>query len=227
MGRRIKGTSYHPWTFSESEIPNDKISENDLILLLKNIRENTDVKESIQKIILGHMRLALTISGRYLTQYNCKQLSNDLDGSALLGLTVGANRLTTIKHDNVTGFLVLYIHNYITDYIHKSAIVYTPRGKNRISTLSFDDPKVVFEPFKSNRSKRKNCLMDTSSDVILKSVNAEELLEELTQNAQERRMAVLKISGFSLSEIAEILGVSLSQIYLIRKRIGERYNERK
>ncbi|KKM87704.1 hypothetical protein LCGC14_1266090, partial [marine sediment metagenome] len=43
----------------------------------------------------------------------------------------------------------------------------------------------------------------------------------------ERRMAVLKISGFSLSEIAEILGVSLSQIYLIRKRIGERYNERK
>ncbi len=229
-GKSIKQSNFHPWSLPKDDIPKDKIPEDVLLRLFKDIVEGKNTEESIQKIILGHMRLALTISGRYVSYYNCIAMSEDLDSSALLGLTVGANKLKNLKHDNVTGFLVLYIHNHLSECMKKSPMICTPRGRPGVTTVSLDafclHQDNHFRLLPNSKRRWPVDLNSTLSKGLNSRVRKNELLEDLTKDDIERKLANLRIEGYTPPEIAEMLGVSLSTIYVVRQRIRDRYNER-
>ncbi len=226
-GESIKQSSFHPWSLPQDDIPKDKIPEDVLLSLFKDIVEGENVEESIQKIILGHMRLALTISGRYVSYYNCISMSEDLDSSALLGLTVGVNKLKNLKHSNVTGFLVLYIHQHLSECMKKAPMIYTPRGKQRVSTASLDSLAIYQDShLQSLSNSKRRGLINLNSTLSKVHVRKNELLEDLTKDDIERKLANLGIEGYTPQEIAEMLGVSLSTIYVVRQKIRDRYNER-
>ncbi len=216
------GSTYHPWLIPESEIPSIRLTEDELLVLLNNIRKGKNVEESTQKIIFHHMRWALSISGKYIRKYGCQWLANDLDSEALLGLSFGASRLGRMKHDNVTGYLATYVRLRLNECIHKSPTVRVPRNRKPVFTTSLDTTsnyrKSDGYPYKWDK---------TSSKIYRNHFNTKEFIDGLRLSETERQFAMWRIEGYSFQEIADFLGTSLSQVYLIRKRMRKLYDERK
>ncbi len=206
LGKRVHYTHNHTRSIPDSQIDSSRLSKEDLLALLNNIREGKDVVESVQKIILTHMRWALFISASYIGQYSCKSIGNDLDSEALLGLSIGANRLLRMKHDNVTGYLAYFIHSHLLECMHRSPTVRVPRRQSPVTTVP---------------------ILITPMPIANRCINVKEFVEDLTSNETERQFAMWRIEGYSSQEIASFLKVSLSQVYLIRERIRKRYDERK
>ena len=190
----------------ESDIPIARLTEDELLVLLNNIRGGKNAEESTQKIILYHMRWALSISGRYISRYDCRSLADDLDSEALLGLSLGASRLGRIKHDNVTGYLATYVKLQLNECIHKSPTVRVPRNRKPVFTVP---------------------ILLTPIPIAKGGINIQEFVSELISGEKERQFAMWRIEGYSCQEIADFLDVSLSQVYLIQKRIRKRYDDRK
>ncbi len=224
-GRQSPRGVKNKWGFSEKHLPEGIMSENDAVLMLNNIRNDENVEDAIEKIILGHTRMALSLAGKYIFNYNCHYFASDMESGALEGLVVGANKLSTIKHDNVAAFLTLCIHNALKDCGRKRYTVWTPiHRREPVRSVCISDKHYIDY---TNRNRESEFLHDMIKDYCDKNINKEELLDEITVNDEERSFANLRIRGFSHVEIAVILGVQLSRIYTIRKKLRERYNERR
>jgi len=192
--------------FVEREfIPPDPIDVSKLPELLERIKEDKGKKEAINEIVNGHIRLALSISSRYITYFNCSHLSQDLDSAAMEGLVVAANRLDTIGHDNVTGFIVVYVHNFVSTYLRKSSIVPVPRGY---------DPVIVKSIGENDASHMDSFLL-------------QDLLENLTKNEIECEIVNLKIQRYTDLEVAGILKIPATKVFRIRKKLKERYRDKR
>ena len=65
-------------------------------------------------LIETHMRLAINIAGRYVS---IGADSDEMVSSAMVGLCEGIDRIKKngLPHDNITGYLVHYIHQYCSD----------------------------------------------------------------------------------------------------------------
>ncbi len=174
----------------------------DLSILLKNIRQGKNAKESAQKIILHHMDWALGISWAHIRKFGCYSLRDDLNSEALLGLSIGVSRLEGMKHDNVTGFLSYFVVNRLLEYMHRSPTVRVPRNRKPVFTV----PIRKYEGVYSN------------------GLNTKEFIGELTLSDTERQFAEWRVEGYSFREIADFLEVSLAQVYVIRKRMQKRYD---
>ena len=76
-------------------------------------KTNEELKKLINKgdtetVIFCHLKLAYSLAKRY---------GNDDEyfDAAIYGLVLGVNRLKDLKHDNITGYLVWWMHRYIKE----------------------------------------------------------------------------------------------------------------
>lgn len=76
-------------------------------------KTNEELKQLIDRgdtetIILCHLKLAASLAKRYGSD-------DEYFGAAIFGLVLGVDRLKNLKHDNVTGYLVWWMHRYIRE----------------------------------------------------------------------------------------------------------------
>ena len=76
-------------------------------------RTNEELKKLIDKndtetIILCHIKLAASLARKY-------GYDEEYFDAAIFGLVSGVDRLKDLKHDNITGYLVWWMHRYIKE----------------------------------------------------------------------------------------------------------------
>ncbi len=65
-------------------------------------------KDDTETVIFCHLRLAASLAKRYGSD-------DEYFDAAIYGLVLGVNRLKELKHDNITGYLVWWMHRYIKE----------------------------------------------------------------------------------------------------------------
>ena len=65
-------------------------------------------KGDTETVIFCHLKLAASLSNRY-------GYDDEYFDAAIFGLVLGVERLKDLKHDNVTGYLVWWMHRYIKE----------------------------------------------------------------------------------------------------------------
>ncbi len=76
-------------------------------------KTNEELKELIDKgdtetVILCHLKLASSLAKKY-------GYDDEYFDSAIFGLVLGVNRLKELKHNNITGYLVWWMHRYLKE----------------------------------------------------------------------------------------------------------------
>lgn len=171
--------------------------------LLKSIREGSI--EAKNELILGHIRLAISIVDRYIVNFSCRYLDDELDDAAIEGVVVAVNRIEQghMKHDNATGYIVKFIHNYVSNCLRKSRVVPAPRG----------------HLYKKGVPIREETV--TSDSETLSEIR--DLINCSIRNKKERRVVDLKIAGHTDKEVAKIMDISQVTVFRIRQTLETRF----
>lgn len=86
-----------------------------------------------ETIIRSHLRLASSLAKRY-------GMDDELFDAAIYGLVLGTERLGALKHDNVTGYLVLWMKRHIKEAFPKGeALDFEPGVSGGQEMVDLDD----------------------------------------------------------------------------------------
>ena len=182
----------------------EPIDSEELLKVLEKVRKGNS--DAIETMILGHCRLAMSIVNRYLTIFHINN-HEDLDCAAIQGIVVAVNLIVkgNLKHNNVTGYIVCYIHQYITDYIYHDTTVYSPRRKQPI-LIEVLDNSIGMETF--NNFEIWDSLLSIANDDT------------------EKQILKLRSKRYTDSEIGEILGLSRLKVFRIRHDLFNRWKRK-
>lgn len=163
---------------------------------------NTEAKN---ELIMCHVRLAISIVDRYILKFNCRHLDDELDDAAIEGVIVAIDRVQRgyLKHDNVTAYIVVVVHRYISDCLRKSSLIPTPRGHVYRKSVQIQEDNVCCDP--------------------KTSLETRDLINCTIKNEQERRVVDLKIKGFTDKEVGEIMDIPQITVFRIRQTLKTRY----
>ncbi len=195
-----------------------KLEPNDLTALLKRVRENDNA--AIEAMILHHVRLTISIVNRYIANYSCRYLDDDLDSAALAGLITAVNNVANGKmanHDNIGGYITDYVNHALQKCMRHNSTVYFPRDAERKLILPLTEKLGHWEIGKDN------------SKIGTNPEKTSELLEELniiTTTTLEEKILKLRGEGYNDSEISTRLGLSRLAIQRIRSKLKTRYQKR-
>ena len=184
-----------------------RIEEKDLSLLLQRVREKDP--DAIEKMILGHCRLAISISNRYLKRVGCYYLRNEMESAVLMAVVTAVNHVANdrmTEHDNVGGYIMNYIHLALSDCYRNNHTIHTPRGVSQPIIL----------PLVENLTK------GASSD--LRELKDE--LRSVAKTAGEMKVLKLRSARYTDSEISTRLGISRLAVQRIRTKLKTRFEKR-
>lgn len=183
-----------------------RISEEDMPRILELVRKCD--KDAMDQMAVGHIRLAISIVNRYISVYNLKYYAHELDSAAFEGIVVAVSKIASGKltHDNATGYIVKYTHQYVSNCARNSSVVRFPRTAKRRS----------IEPLPNE------ILGKSETDMI----DAWDLVENISTNDTEKRILKLKIEGCTDFEIGAQLGLSRLKVLRIRGNLLKRYQKK-
>ena len=194
MRQRIQGQSYrHPFANQDLATP---LNDEEKINVLKT--ENWDL------LVESHMRLGCSIAGRYV---RFGGNSEEMVSAAMLGIVIAVDRIKKgiIKHINVTGYIIHYIHQNCTKALRLDCVIPVPQN---------NDTKIIVCPI-------------TDNNIEVTAINMGELyetIEYITHTELERNVVFLRQQGHTDIEVASNLNVSRSIVTKTRKRLLERFN---
>lgn len=222
MQRRPKGrgSEFHHQLFRLVSV--EPVPEADKPALILAIHAGSI--EAAHRAILSHVRLGLTLVGRYMALLGCMNKADDLASAAMEGLCAGISKIREdgLPHTNLTGYLTEYMHRYISDALDRFANVRVPartvrdkkaKGEelNRPVVIELTD-SIIEQQF--DRMKRG---MDR--------IELEELLEKIVQSDTERKIIDLRMEGFKDDYIGQTIGLSTTTVFLIRRELQNRFQE--
>lgn len=197
------------------------MTEDEIPALLACLR--TGDANATERVILGHVRLAMQIVGRYLHRLKSDRLSDLLVSAALEGIIDAVHRVSagSMEHDNLSGYVTDYIHRYVSRALEDVPTVRVPRTTQqsaryrgetvrRPSRVGFDDPDLL----------RRTAKHDDINDFEIK-----EIIDKIIQSDLERRILELRQEGQTDAEIATALSLSKTSVFLIRKQVERRFLE--
>lgn len=195
------------------------LTDDEKPLLILKIKDGD--LEAAHKVVLGHLRLALGIVGRYMMVIENQTKSDDLVSAAVEGLCEGVNKIRHegLPHTNLSGFLAEYIHRFISDYLDKFSTVRVPgRTRRRLGT-EFHAPATI---------ELNSSLIDKNLEIRLhdlEEIEVRELIDKISENDLDRKIIALRMEGHKDDAIGLQLGVSKTTVYLIRRDIEKRLLE--
>jgi len=181
--------------------------------LLKRVRKND--KAAIDKMILSHLRLAISKANCYVGIFH---FISDLECAAMEGVVVAVNQIAKGKmanHDNVTGYIISYVRRYILDAIRYNPVIYTPREqrKRKIRSINGDIPS---EPVTIKRDPQ----------LSIQEFELWDSVESLIKNDLERKILKLRRFGYTDTEIGKRIELSRLQVLRIRHSLYQRYQRK-
>jgi RNA polymerase sigma factor (sigma-70 family) len=165
--------------------------------------------EATNLLIKGHLRFAISRVNSFVIEYNCKHLMDDLVCEALCCLVEAVIAAKDLSHDNITGYINVHINGRLLDALSKSAIVRIPRSTMKEKGL---------------RPMRSESLINTEVNDY-RTYEIMECLNKSIITAFERKVMDLRLEEMSDRKIAEVLGVSTTQVFQTRKQVERRYHE--
>ncbi|MEE9548718.1 MAG: sigma-70 family RNA polymerase sigma factor [Nitrosomonadaceae bacterium] len=194
MRTQIRGQSYkHPFAQQHLAKP---LNDEEKIHALKT--------KNWHLLIESHMRLGCSIAGRYV---RLGGKSDEMVSAAMLGITVAVDRFKRgyVLHNNVTGYIINYIHQHCADALRMDCVIPVPQH---------NDTKIITCPITDKR------MLATGPRVP----EVYEALEHITHTEVEKDIVFLRQQGYIDVEVASILNISRSTVTKTRKRLLERYN---
>jgi len=184
-----------------------KIEPDKLEGLLEEVRKGN--KTAIKQVILGHVRLTISIVNRYIEACDCFFLGDELDSAAMEGLVVAVNNVANgrmTNHNNISGYITSFVHSYLFNCLRDSKIIHFPRGHKSKTILPLAEDLMKGE---------ENDLRELREE-----------LQFITQTANELAIVKLRSAGYVDSEIGQKLGLSKLNVQRIRAKLRTRFQER-
>lgn len=231
----VKGLSFsHP--LFHIAFPSALKEEEKPALILK-IRAGN--KDAADKVILSHVRLALTIAGRYLTKGRSRiapltmgyqdrdfctsyKESDDLVSASLEGLCHGVNKIKTegLPHNNLTGYLTETMHRFISEYLDHLPVVRVPGRTKRDRRLKGTGIK---QPESSQLTEKIIEIQFDKKINTTSQLELDEILDKIAQSPTERTIIQLRIEGHKDDWIADYVGLCKTSVFLIRRDLESRF----
>jgi RNA polymerase sigma factor (sigma-70 family) len=217
--------SYLATTMAYTECP-EKIEEDRLLDLVLRLQAG-DFSVS-HSIIQGHMRLAMAIVADYA---NPRQ-SDDLVGEAMLRLTQAVEWCggpkTRLHDQNITPYLASTMRSAVRNFKSRDRIfgmkartLRNKKAKGEIDEKDFARKATLYtigEEF-SDILPITPIARRTEPDIALK-----EILQLAIRTDGERRVITLRAQGYSHTEIAPIMHLSIRRIGQLNADVEERFN---
>lgn len=191
MRTRIKGRGYqHPYAHQDLAQP---LSQEEKL----HARDTGDWHSLIE----SHMRLGCAIAGRYVS-FGAD--SDEMVSSAMLGITAAVDRISSgfLMHDNITGYIVHYIHQHCAEGMRKDHLIPSPRGTQKLQRHPITDNTITTDSE-----------LEELYDVI----------EAITHTEVERVLVFLRQQGYTDQEVAAQLYCSRSFVAQTRRKLFERF----
>lgn len=220
--------SYLSQTLAYNEMP-EKIGETELADLVQLLLAG-DLSVS-HAIINGHMRLGMAL----VSDFANPRQSDDLVGEALLCLvdTVDAcGREPSRLHDtNITPYLAVHMRGAIRKFIAEDRVF---GMKKRTFNHKLAKGEIDIDDF-AKKSVVHN-IEDVSADILPMYFNMPvapreypdpeftEILQLAIHTEGERRVITLRAQGYSHTEIAPIMNLSIRRIGQINSDVEQRFN---
>ena len=155
-------------------------------------------------LIESHMRLGCSIAGRYV---RLGGKSDEMVSAAMFGIVVAVDRVKRklLKHMNVTGYIIHYIHQHCAEALRMDCVIPVPQH---------NDTKIITCPITNIHSKANEAKIGELYEII----------EHITHTELEKDIVFLRQQSYTDSEVASNLGISRSTVTKTRKRLLERYN---
>ena len=187
-------------------------------------------------LIKSHMRLGCTIAGRYVS---IGANSDEMVSAAMLGIAVDKIKKNGLDHDNITGYIVHYIHQHCSEVLRKDTVVPMPRGQKTKKTFSLRDNISST----SNASIRRGNTVSEEGNTINRGgeivtdyslsfkkddfniIEFEDILEQIIETSLEGKVIYLRRQGLTDSAIAKKLDISQSSVTRIRQSLFKRYKK--
>lgn len=214
----VKGLSFnHPLFYVA--VPSALKEEEKPALILKIRAGDADAANIV---ILSHVRLALSIVGRYMASAKNTSISDDLVSATLEGLCHGVNKIKTegLPHNNLTGYLTETMHRFISEYLDRLPVVRIPgrtKRDRRSKGLKSKQPSslILTETVIEKQFDKK---INTTSQLEL-----DEILDKIAQSPTERTIIQLRIEGHKDDWIADYVGLCKTSVFLIRRDLESRF----
>ncbi len=185
------------------------LDDEEKLKLLKRVRVGNS--EAIEKMILGHIRLAFSIVSRYVNSF--PYFVDDLKSAAIMGVVIAVNKIaknSMDSHDNVTGYIVINVNYVIRREIQNNLAIQSPRNKKVLLVTSGVSWNV-----RTRHSQLSSQLYEIWDSV-----------DSLTEDQLEKQILELRSEGHTDNEVAEFLGLSRSSVTRIRKNLFEKYRRK-
>lgn len=173
-------------------------------ILLKNVEAGD--KEAFDKMILGHTRLAVSIVNSCIRKHRIIFLVDELDGAAFEGIVVAVDRIRKghLSHDNFTGYIIYYIHEYIKKLLNRHF---------RLRCQQEEEEPVWY--------------LERVSENFEELVDLWDQISKITKTDFEKQVIELRSQKYTDKEVAEKLNVTITTVAHTRHKLKKRLaNER-
>jgi len=209
-GRHIPATSYHHY-LGKVKLP-FHIPEKELYPLVRRLRLG-DLTVA-NKIIEGHIRLAMQVVGRYLTVLQSRGRKDDLVSEAMLAVSEAVHRaVNKLKDNKITPFIVANIHSKLALYIAEDRVVVVPY----ITLRRKGDIKLIHPVGLSNNIAATKSWMH--------GIELRDILENCCVNPIEKELIRLRAKKLTDDEISQSIGMSRPAVVRMRHQIEKRFKE--
>jgi hypothetical protein len=241
-GKRIKSRSYDHPLASQLPLRLSDLEKRELVPAMLN--GDVSAKE---RVICGHIGLAMSIVGRYVAVLKSKRWADELVSSALLALTRKVNRIVdskiNIPPEAITPMLTVAIHNGIANGLERLKIVRVPQITNRVRIKEGKEP--ITEPkvlsYDSDEGKARlhgeDTIVRASDDAVMrqgwwktgvrktKSPSCDDpstILYTVIRSPFVLAVCERRLNGQSDRDIAAELGVNHMKVHTTRRNARNR-----
>lgn len=173
-----------------------------------NLRKGIITEEQRERLIEGHVGLALSIVGRYVDKQRSR--AQDLVGVALLAICQAVNNFPSVAINNqITPYIVATIHSHVARYSMEDQIVKVPKDIVTKKAAEYRATGI------KNFSEYKEFDPKLYGEVILPNGKGDDLREVLAKiqlTSGEKLLIQAKLIGYTEAEIAKHLHISRSKI---------------
>jgi DNA-directed RNA polymerase specialized sigma subunit len=184
----------------------ERISESRLAELVKGLRDGD--LSTHGEIIEGHIKLAITIAGRYIRI--CPRKSEELVSESMFGLMYAVKKAQEkMIDDNVTSWIASCCHRFAQRFLISDNVIRVP-------------------PTSAKRCGIIVIVTRLTVDVTTASTGPlcdfMDMIESCAKTDFDRKILDLRIQGYNDKEIGESLGVSQQHVSKMRDKMRSRFD---
>ena len=183
-----------------------------------------------EEMIEANMPLVIAKVNSYIRRYpQLEHLRDDLHGAGFVGLVQAVNKMAEHKEPsnvNPTGYISVAITHEFVKLAKKEAV---HSGIELADTPEIDmdatEDTTVDAPNVSHSIPES--VIDVNQSESLELLELRDLIESCCESEKERTLIRMRAQRYSDREIAEVIGLTHTATYKLRKELEQRFNQKR